>query len=378
MLKSVWIFMRRIKAQSVIVSILILLISSVLTACTMNSSPAPVRDAGSKNKSHHGSTLKRTNTPSTVVNNTRTPISYAGTERPKLLPGTTYTVKAGDTLYAIAWMYGVDVRSLAEQNGLDANHHVRTGQVIHYSLPDNTQEKQVSIGDKTLPDHRVKVGDSLSVLAEKNGFRLADLGAFNHIKAPYVIHPGQIIHFPAQQFTNLASDATSSPAFVSKDSFSEERALDQNSIKSNKESVVDKKQTDYSDSTKQIPNKLLTWRWPTKGSVVGGYSAGEQSNKGIDISGKRGQSVVAAASGRVVYAGNALRGYGNLIIIKHNEDYLSAYAHNDTLRVTEQQVVKAGQKIADMGSSESSDVRLHFEIRYRGQSVNPLRYLPKR
>lgn len=87
---------------------------------------------------------------------------------------------------------------------------------------------------------------------------------------------------------------------------------------------------------------------------------------------------MAAADGRVVYAGNALRGYGNLIIIKHNEDYLSAYAHNDALRVTEQQVVKAGQKIADMGSSESSDVRLHFEIRHRGQSVNPLRYLPKR
>ena len=88
--------------------------------------------------------------------------------------------------------------------------------------------------------------------------------------------------------------------------------------------------------------------------------------------------MVAAASGKVVYAGSALRGYGNLIIIKHNEDYLSAYAHNDVLRVQEQQEVKAGQRIADMGSSDAQDVRLHFEIRYRGQSINPVRFLPKR
>jgi lipoprotein NlpD len=371
--------MHRIKINPIIAGLFILFFSVVLTACSMNSSPAPVSDAGSKNKLRHVATSKRTNTAPAVTNdNVRVPSSYAGSERPKLMPGTTYTAKTGDTLYAIAWMYGADVRVLAEQNGLDATHHVRVGQEIHYSQPDNAQAKPTAVEEKTLPNHRVKVGDSLSILAEKNGFRLAVLGAFNHINAPYVIHPGQIIHFPAQSSTSSTSDATNSPAFVSKDSFNEERAVDQNSIKSNNKSVVDKKQTDYSDSTKQLSNKSLTWRWPTKGNVVGGYSAGEQSNKGIDISGKRGQQVVAAAGGRVVYAGNALRGYGNLIIIKHNEDYLSAYAHNDTLRVAEQQVVKAGQKIADMGSSESSDVRLHFEIRYRGQSVNPLRYLPKR
>ena len=98
----------------------------------------------------------------------------------------------------------------------------------------------------------------------------------------------------------------------------------------------------------------------------------------MDISGRRGQPVIAAASGKVVYAGSALRGYGNLIIIKHDDDYLSAYAHNETLLVKEQQDVKAGQRIASMGSSDAEDVRLHFEIRYRGQSVNPMRFLPKR
>ncbi|WP_025474356.1 murein hydrolase activator NlpD, partial [Yersinia pestis] len=120
------------------------------------------------------------------------------------------------------------------------------------------------------------------------------------------------------------------------------------------------------------------WRWPTDGKTIDSFSASEGGNKGIDIAGSRGQPILATASGRVVYAGNALRGYGNLIIIKHNDDYLSAYAHNDTMLVREQQEVKAGQKIATMGSTGTSSVRLHFEIRYKGKSVNPLRYLPQR
>lgn len=123
---------------------------------------------------------------------------------------------------------------------------------------------------------------------------------------------------------------------------------------------------------------VSSWKWPTDGKIIDNFSASEGGNKGIDIAGSRGQSVVATASGRVVYAGNALRGYGNLIIIKHNDDYLSAYAHNDTMLVREQQEVQAGQKIATMGSTGTSSVRLHFEIRYKGKSVNPLRYLPQR
>lgn len=112
--------------------------------------------------------------------------------------------------------------------------------------------------------------------------------------------------------------------------------------------------------------------------MVDNFSTAEGGNKGIDISGSRGQSILAAADGRIVYAGNALRGYGNLIIIKHNDDYLSAYAHNDSMLVAEQQEVKAGQKIATMGSTGTTSVRLHFEIRYKGKSVNPLQHLPQR
>jgi len=110
--------------------------------------------------------------------------------------------------------------------------------------------------------------------------------------------------------------------------------------------------------------------------LIKSFSAGDQGNKGIDIAGQRGQSILSTARGTVVYSGNALRGYGNLVIIKHNDNYLSAYAHNDRLLVHEGQSVKAGQKIATMGSSGTSSVRLHFEIRYQGKSVNPKRYLP--
>lgn len=113
-----------------------------------------------------------------------------------------------------------------------------------------------------------------------------------------------------------------------------------------------------------------------KGRVIKNFSAGDQGNKGIDIAGQRGQAIVSTAEGTVVYSGNALRGYGNLVIVKHNDNYLSAYAHNDQLLVREGQSVKAGQKIATMGSSGTNSVRLHFEIRYQGKSVNPKRYLP--
>ena len=118
----------------------------------------------------------------------------------------------------------------------------------------------------------------------------------------------------------------------------------------------------------------VAWQWPTQGNVIQGFSNSDGGNKGVDISGSRGQAIKAAASGRVVYAGNALRGYGNLIIIKHNDDFLSAYAHNDKILVSDQQEVKAGQEIAKMGSTGTNAVKLHFEIRYKGKSVDPVRY----
>ena len=118
------------------------------------------------------------------------------------------------------------------------------------------------------------------------------------------------------------------------------------------------------------------WIWPAQGSLLAGFD--EAKNKGLDIGGKAGDAVVASADGRVVYAGAGLRGYGNLIILKHNNTFLTAYAHNQALMVKEDQAVKKGQKIAEMGNSDADRVKLHFEVRRQGKPVDPARYLPAR
>ena len=118
----------------------------------------------------------------------------------------------------------------------------------------------------------------------------------------------------------------------------------------------------------------ISWIWPAQGSLIAGFD--EIKNKGFDISGKAGDPVLASSDGRVVYAGAGLRGYGNLIILKHNNTYLTAYAHNQTLLVKEDQTVKKGQKIAEMGSSDADRVKLHFEVRRQGKPVDPAKYLP--
>lgn len=347
-------------------SFILLLSVFLLQACVSETGPAPVRDAGVR--SNVAKNLRQTRPDSSTSR------AVTSSARQKLEPGTAYKVQPGDTLYSIAWMYNADIKTLAEQNAISAPYNVFVGQTIHYSLPTAVNAES---GNGYIT-HKVKVGDKLSVLAEDNGMRMSDLAKLNNIKPPYGIRIGQVIRIPDHNKTGSIQDATNSPKSGSKKIQLAERAVDQKSVKESKDPVVVSNQKNYSGSTKTDFNKNLTWRWPTKGNISSRFKPGEMGNKGIDIAGRRGQPVVAAASGRVVYAGNALRGYGNLIIIKHNEEYLSAYAHNDVLRVTEQQVVKAGQIIADMGNSESSKVQLHFEIRYRGQSVDPMRFLPKR
>lgn len=120
----------------------------------------------------------------------------------------------------------------------------------------------------------------------------------------------------------------------------------------------------------------LNWIWPASGATLTGFD--DTKNKGVDIGGAAGDAVLAASDGRVVYAGASLRGYGNMIILKHNNTYLTAYAHNQTLLVKEEQTVKKGQKIAEMGNSDADRVKLHFELRRYGKPVDPLKYLPPR
>lgn len=126
------------------------------------------------------------------------------------------------------------------------------------------------------------------------------------------------------------------------------------------------------------PVQSVQWRWPTDGAVIAGYGATTKTQSGIQIGGKRGQAVRAASAGRVVYAGSGLAGYGHLLIIKHNNDFLSAYGHNDRLLAKEGDEVGAGEKIASMGEGSGRRPLLHFEIRIRGEPTDPLKYLPKR
>ena len=250
--------------------------------------------------------------------------------------------------------------------------------------------QQRNRGSLDSSSYKVQRGDTLYAIAFRAGKDVRELAALNNIASPYTIYPGQNLR--------LTGKAKLKPTTKPKaaDSKKAVKTVTQNTNKNNSSQVKsnssakpakpvarqNQKGYGQSGAKKEIANPtlnrdLVQWQWPVKGKIISTFSGQQHGNKGIDIAGKEGDRVVAAASGQVVYAGNALRGYGNLIIIKHNDDYLSAYAHNRKLLVKEKQMVTAGQLIAELGSSDATDARLHFEIRFRGSSVNPLKYLPK-
>ena len=138
------------------------------------------------------------------------------------------------------------------------------------------------------------------------------------------------------------------------------------------------KPAEKTPDTPQVPaadDENIAWVWPADGKIISHFGEGK---RGIDIAGKMGQPVLAAGSGKVLYAGSGIRGYGNLVIVKHSNNLLSAYAHNKTIFVKEDQNVTKGQKIAEMGNSDSDEIKLHFEIRQQGKPVDPSKYLPSR
>ncbi|MDP5189857.1 peptidoglycan DD-metalloendopeptidase family protein [Rheinheimera baltica] len=250
--------------------------------------------------------------------------------------------------------------------------------------------QQRNRGTLSAKTYTVQAGDTLYSIAFRAGKDVRELATINGIVSPYTIYPKQKLRLNAavvsagkKPVARPRQATTSASQNTNKNSSSQ--AKSNSSVKPVKP-VAPKNQKGYGQST---PNKnekivnptlngdLVQWSWPVKGKIISGFSHQQQGNKGIDISGREGTRVNAAASGQVVYAGNALRGYGNLIIIKHNDDYLSAYAHNRKLLVSEKQMVTAGQQISEMGSTDATDARLHFEIRFRGTSVDPLKYLPK-
>lgn len=232
-----------------------------------------------------------------------------------------YTVRAGDTLYAIAWRYERSVQDLIRWNDLDNPDQLRPGQRIHLS-PRGDGGARVARSDET----------------------------------------------PGSQSGSQSAQGTA------------ERTISQESAGSKPASSRADEEESSGEPTGEVAGTIDSgdWRWPATGELVGTFANGRAYGRGIDIAGREGQDVHAAAAGRVVYSGEGLQAYGPLIIIRHSSTYLSAYAHNSRLLVSEGDSVEAGDRIAEMGLAPGDEALLHFEIRRDGTPVDPLEYLPAR
>lgn len=243
--------------------------------------------------------------------------------------------------------------------------------------------------------HQVRKGETLYSISFTYGHDYRDVAKWNDIKRPYIIRQGQVLRVVAMSSDNKPQPtqrrhdrrqpvsnivATAKPASknpqptqvtVKKTVTQKPEIQKSNALKAKAQKPQHQK------SATKAPEKIQ-WQWPAQGQVVTTFLASQPARKGLNISGKHGAPVRAAASGRVVYSGNGLPRYGNLVIIKHSELYLSAYAHNDSLLVAEGDSVVAGKVIAKMGATGADKVMLHFEIRKKGKPVNPAAYLPQR
>lgn len=303
-----------------------------------------------------------------------------------------YTVKAGDTLYGIAWQHNLDYRQLAAINNIAAPYQIHPGQTIALregaggasaqpsaapaatsgvvatglqppatAVASNDQELDWLLPDESAIERNQRLtAERSAVEASQQVAAAANAPAESANTQP-----------PAQ--TAQAPEPTPEPT--------PEPAPEPEPVAAAEpEPAAQPSQAARPDRSSRTftPVENIDWRWPTDGQVTGEFGQGGSITAGIDIAGQKGQPVRAAGPGIVVYAGSGVRGYGNLILLKHNDQFLSAYAHNDSLSVKENDVVEAGEVIATMGDSDADAVKLHFEVRRDGQPQNPLDYLPSR
>ncbi|MFE1573578.1 peptidoglycan DD-metalloendopeptidase family protein [Comamonas odontotermitis] len=212
--------------------------------------------------------------------------------------------------------------------------------------------------------YTVKPGETLMRIAMEHGQSWKDIARWSNLENPNVIEVGQVLRVVPPTSSVVTQPAPAAPAVSGSASTA---AATPAPVPSPAPAAAE---------APAAADNNVGFIWPSSGTVIAGFD--DSRNKGLDIGGKAGDPVVAAADGRVIYAGAGLRGYGNLILIKHNNTYLTAYAHNQTLLVKDDQVVRKGQKIAEMGSSDADRVKLHFEVRRQGKPVDPSRYLPSR
>lgn len=234
----------------------------------------------------------------------------------------------------------------------------------------------------TTGQYVVRRGDTLFSIAFRYGWDWKALAARNQIPEPYTIKPGQTIRFDGRSNstpTSVAVTPTTTRPVTTTSTVTSSSGSVKTTVISKPVEVVPVVIPPSATASSGPAGKSPTgWGWPSSGVLIGKFSSNGSLNKGIDIAGDLGQPVLAASDGSVVYAGSGLRGYGELIIIKHSDTYVSAYGHNRRLLVREGQQVKAGQTIAEMGSTGTDRVKLHFEIRRQGKPVDPLQFLPRR
>jgi len=290
--------------------------------------------------------------------------SSAPAAAPKVLPGAEnagkpgyYTVKSGDNLIRIGLDNGQNWRDIASWNSLENPNLIEVGQVLRV-VPPNTDPATLNPGVSTRGVGTAKL--DVKPLDPKAKPAAGTAGAAGGATA------------------GAAGAATGAVAAGAKAVASATPSASDSKDAAAKEGGKDGGKEPGKDVAKDSPREAdePNWIWPASGPTIAPFEEGK--HKGLSIAGKAGDPVVAAADGRVVYAGSGLRGYGNLIILKHAGDYLTAYAHNQTLLVKEEQSVRKGQKIAEMGATDADRVQLHFEIRKQGKPIDPARQLPSR
>jgi lipoprotein NlpD len=285
--------------------------------------PAPVAD-------------RRAETPPVV-----TLVETAAAEKPAEAAGRVHVVQKGETMIAVALQYGLDYRELAAWNNIENVNVIRVGQELRVTAPGAAAASAAPDSNGTVATPLVTTPAPSASEAQAPANSATLKVEPRAVKVPY--SDKALAQLEAEAKTSLAAAAptAAAPAVPALPSRTNDEGVD--------------------------------WVWPAKGKVVAAYT---EASKGMDISGALGLPVLAAASGKVVYSGTGLRGYGKLVIIKHNNTYLSAYAHNNSILVKEGEEVTKGQKIAEMGSTDTEQVKLHFEIRKQGKPVDPAKYLP--
>ncbi len=327
--------------------ILISLVTLFLSSCETNP-PAPVIDRLPQSSKPKPPVVA----PANTKNNTAIKTVNGKDWRPDV-----YIVKKGDTLFSIGLEYGFEYKEIAAANNIAEPYPIQIGQKLNLG---NLKAKSEAAENITPAQNQAEDGVVVTPISAES--------AVIATKAPEA-KPTE--NKPIQSsVTPILNEPKALRETYSLEAFNRTTVV---KIAENKTTETGKSVESKPTENKPTDDEAITWGWPTQGKVVANFN--EATNKGLDISGSTGQAIQAASSGKVIYSGSDLRGYGKLVIIKHNKTYLSVYAHNSKIIVKEGQIIALGQKIAEMGNTDSNSVKLHFEIRRLGKSVDPAKYL---